>query len=183
MISNFELRMLMKKVLISVFFCALIFPIQAYAHGGVEKSAGNILVTLFQTPLSPLVGEKVNFAFILTDLSKSHVFKNKNVELIVTQTTIGDPSKDKIVYTGKVQSDVNGTINFSYVFLKTNYYDIDLAFGKPNDESKTTGFLVQPRENLQNNIQFLEILVVASFVLNCIFVFVWLRNFLRKIRS
>jgi hypothetical protein len=174
----------MKKIVLFLsIFLIFFFPNLVSAHGGVEKSAGNILVTLFQTPLSPLVGEKVNFAFILTDPSKSHVLKNKNAEIIVTQTTTGEPSKDKIVYTKKVTSDVNGIINFTYIFPKITYYDIDIAFGKLNDESTTTGFLVQPREDFQNNIQFLEILVVISLILNFIFAFVWLRNFLRKIRS
>jgi len=170
-------------VLFLVFSVFLYFSQSVLAHGGVEKSAGNILVTLFQTPLSPLVGEKVNFAFILTNPAKTKVLKNKRARIVVTQTTTGDASKDKIVYTQTVKSDVNGTINFDYAFSKTNYYDIDLELGKPNDEANTTGFLVQPREDLQNNVQFLEIILVISIILNFVFLFYWLRNLLRTIHA
>jgi len=175
----------MKRFLFCAVFAILLFclPSITYAHGGVEKQAGNILVTLFQTPLSPLVRENVNFAFILTDPTKTKMLKNKQARIVVTQTTVGDATKDTIVFTKIVKSDTNGVINFSYSFPKTNYYDIDLAFGKPQDEANTTGFLVQPRENLQNNIQFLEIICVISLVFNFVFIFFWLRNFLRLIRS
>ena len=175
----------MKKLLFCILLIILIgfYPRSAFAHGGVEKSVGNILVTLFQTPLSPLVGEKVDFAYILSDPTKTKMLKNKQARIVVTQTTVGDPSKDTVVYTQTVKSDKNGTINFSYTFPKTNYYDIDLEFGKPRDEANSTGFLIQPRENLQNNIQFLEILCVISLISNFLFIFFWLRNFLRRIRS
>lgn len=175
----------MKRYLICVLFALLLscLPSIAYAHGGVEKRAGNILVTLFQTPLSPLVGENVNFAFILSDSTKTKMLKNKQAKIVVTQTTVGDATKDTVVFTKIVKSDTNGVINFTYSFSKTNYYDIDLEFGKSQDEASTTGFLVQPRENLQNNIQFLEIICVISLVFNFVFIFFWLRNFLRLIRS
>src|SRR5258708_6640673 len=170
----------MKRFLLSIVTAILLFslPSITYAHGGVEKQAGNILVTLFQTPLSPFVGEKVNFAFILTDPTKTKMSKNKQARIVVTQTTVGDATKDTIVFTKIVKSDTNGVINFSYSFPKTNYYDIDLEFGKSQDEANATGFLVQPRENLQNNIQFLEIICVISLVFNFVFIFFWLRNFL-----
>lgn len=171
------------SILLFVLVFLLISPRLVLAHGGVEKSVGNILITLFQTPLSPLVGEKVNFAFILTDPNKTKALKNKQARIVLTQTTVGDPSKDTVVFTQKVKSDVNGIINFSYTFPRTNYYDLDLEFGKPNDETNTTGFLVQPRENLQNNVQFLEIFVVVSLILNFVVLFYWLRNILKKIRS
>jgi hypothetical protein len=161
----------MKKVLLILLLIifTLLFPKNSFAHGGVEKRAGNILVTLFQIPLSPLVGEKVDFAFILTDPSKNHILKNKSAQIVITQTTTGDPSKDKIMYTKKVTSDVNGTIIFSYIFPKTNYYDIDLAFGKLTDEASTTGFLVQPRGNLQPFLQVVGFLAIISVLLNILF--------------
>jgi len=140
-------------------------------------------VTLFQTPLSPLTGEKVTFAFIITDPTKTKILKNKKARIVVTRTTVADPSKDTVVYSQNVTSDINGTINFSYTFPQTNYYDIDLGFGKPNDELHSTGFLVQPRENSQKNVQFLEIVAVISIVLNFVLLFYWLRNLLRTIRS
>ena|SRR6185437_9583518 len=160
----------MKRTIVFILFFifAVILPQTASAHGGVEKGVGNILVTLFQTPLSPLVGENVNFAFILTDSSKAKFLKNKTAQLVVTQTTTGDPSADKVVYTKKVISDVNGTITFSYTFPKTNYYDIDLEFGKPGDETNTTGFLVQPREDLQPLLQILGFFVIVSILLNIV---------------
>lgn len=176
---------MIKKFTILFFVLAifLFIPRIVSAHGGVEKTAGNVLVTLFQTPLSPLVGENVTFSYILTDLSKNHVLKNKYARLVITKTYTGDENKDKVVFTKMVRSDVNGTITFSYSFPTTNYYDIDLEFGKQNDETNTTGFLVQPRENLQNNVQFLEIFLVVSIILNFVFLFYWLRNFLKTIQS
>ncbi|HSW97883.1 MAG TPA: hypothetical protein VLF89_08715 [Candidatus Saccharimonadales bacterium] len=153
------------------------------AHGGVEKSAGNILVTLFQSPLSPLMGENVTFSFILTDPAKKHVLKSKKVHVVITKTFTGDASRDQVVFSKDVRSDVNGTITFTYSFPTTNYYDIDLAFGRPNDEESTTGFLVQPRANLQNNIEFLEIIVVVSILINFLLLLYWLRNKLRAIRT
>jgi hypothetical protein len=171
------------SILLFVILIVIICPRLVLAHGGVENKAGNVLVTLFQTPLSPLTGENVNFAFILTDQTKSHFLKNKQARIVVTQTTVGDPSKDTVVFTQEVKSNTDGIINFSYTFPHTNYYDIDLEFGKPNDESNTTGFLVQPRENLQNNVQYLEIFVVISLILNFVFLFYLFRNLLRTIRS
>lgn len=178
-----SLEMIKKITILFFIFDFLFFPHLAMAHGGVEKSSGNILVTLFQTPLSPLVGEKVTFTFILSNPTKTIILKNKQVRIVVTRTTTGDASKDKIVYAQTVKSDVNGIINFAYTFPFTNYYDIDLEFGKPHDETKTTGFLVQPRENLQNNVQFLEIILVVSIILNFVFLFYWLRNMLKMIRA
>jgi hypothetical protein len=169
------MKLFLSFLLLLIF--SLSFPLSILAHGGVEKRAGNILVTLFQTPLSPLVGEKVEFAFILTDPTKNHFLKNKNADLVITETTTGDPRKDKIVYTKKVTTDVNGTIVFSYVFPKTNYYDIDLAFGKPSDEARTTGFLVQPRENAQTQLQIVFILLGIAFVINVVTFLYW---FVRK---
>lgn len=175
----------MKKAILFLFLFLFIvcFPLVVSAHGGVEKRAVNILVTLFQTPLSPLVGEQVNFAFILTDPAASKRLMSKSVRLVVTQTTTGDPSKDKIVFTKQMKSDSNGIITFSYIFPKTNYYDIDLEFGKPGDKVDTTGFLVQPRENLQMNVQFLEIIAVVSIILNFVVLLFGLRKLLRSLRS
>src|SRR5581483_12438559 len=116
-------------------FCLMLrFPLHFFAHGGVEKQAGNILVTLFQTPLSPLVGEDVAFSFTLTTPDKNKRLVHKQARLVVTQTAYNNPSKDKIVYSKEVSSDVNGIINFSYAFPTTDYYDIDVQFGKPDDE-------------------------------------------------
>ena len=166
-----------------LFLLIFCFPLIVSAHGGVEKRAGNILVTLFQTPLSPLVGEQVNFAFILTDPTASKRFTGEFARLVVTQTTTGNPSMDKIVFTKQMKSDSNGIISFSYMFPKTNYYDIDLEFGKPGDKANTTGFLIQPRKNLQMNVQFLEIVAVVSIILNFVFLLFGLRKLLRSLRS
>jgi len=162
----------MKKILslLLILLFVLISPIRVSAHGGVEKRAGNVLVTLFQTPLSPLVNEQVGFAYILTDLSESKRLVHKSARLVVTQTAYNDPSKDKIVYTKEVTSDVNGTINFSYTFPTTNYYDIDLQFGKPNDEVNTTGFLVQPRSLWNPLSQTLSVLLVISIIIIIVFI-------------
>jgi hypothetical protein len=173
----------MKKLLsfLVIFGLILIFPLTILAHGGVEKRAGNILVTLFQTPLSPLVGENVNFAFILTDPTQSKRFVKKSTRLVITKTAYNDPKNDKIVYTKTFTSDVNGTIDFSYTFPTTNYYDIDLQFGKPNDEASTTGFLVQPRQNNNDEIDLLSAILAISLLMNVVFLFLFLRFYKRKI--
>lgn len=175
----------MKKFLFvaAIFLSLFVFPLTIFAHGGVEKRAENILVTLFQTPLSPFVGEKVNFAFILTDISKNTRLVNKSARLVVTQTALGDPKKDKVILTQNVRSDVNGTINFSYAFPSTNYYDIDLQLGKAKDEGSVTGFLVQPRENNNDQIELLYVILIMSLLMNVIFLFVFLRFYKKKIRS
>ena len=166
----------MKKTLVALFISLLFlsFPLTIFAHGGVEKRADDVLVTLFQTPLSPLVGENVSFAFVTTDVSKNTRLVNKAARLVVTQTTTGDASKDKIIFTKNVVSDSNGIINFSYTFPKTNYYDIDLEFGKPNDETHTTGFLVQPRTNLKLQEQIFLALLSISLTINIVIFFYWI---------
>src|SRR5438128_1364387 len=88
---------MLKKFLLFLFviylFVYLVYlPGNALAHGGVEKSAGDVLVTLFQIPLSPLVGENVTFSYILTDPSKKHFLKNKSARLVITKTYTGDAS-------------------------------------------------------------------------------------------
>ena len=151
----------------------LLFPLHVFAHGGVEKQAGNILVTLFQTPLSPLVGEDVAFSFTLTTPDKNKRLVHKQARLVVTQTAYNNPSKDKIVYSKEVSSDVNGIINFSYAFPTTDYYDIDVQFGKPDDEANTTGFLVQPRQNLKFQDEMLIALLSISLIVNIVIFFNW----------
>lgn len=175
----------MKKLLLvfAVFLVFLIFPLTIFAHGGVEKRAGDILVTLFQTPLSPLVGEKVDFAFILTDPTQTKHLVNKSARLVITKTAYNDPKDDKIVFTKNLTSDVNGTIDFSYAFPTTNYYDIDLQFGKPNDEANTTGFLVQPRQNNSDSIELLSVILIISLLINVVCLFIFLKFYKKKIKN
>lgn len=134
----------MKK---SFIIAALAFsiPFFAGAHGGVSKNIGNAIVFLNQSPLSPLVGEKVDFNFVLTD-PKIVPLANTNASLTLTDTFFGDESKDKIILTKNFTTDNNGDFTFSHTFNKENYFDIDLDFKDPiTGQNDSTGFLVQIR--------------------------------------
>ncbi len=117
----------------------------ALAHGGVSKNIGHAVVYLNQEPLSPLVGERVKFSFALQD-TKGAALVNLPVQLTLTDTYYGDESKDKVILTQPVISDVNGDFEFAYTFTKQNYFDLDLDFADPITKATlNTGFLVQPR--------------------------------------
>jgi hypothetical protein len=133
----------------------ILLPMFAFAHGGVEKHAGNVIVFLKQTPLSPLVSEKVDFSFSFSDRNFNKVFSNMPVTLILSDTFPGDESKDTVVLTKELATDVNGNIDFSYAFNKENYFDIDLDFIDPSTGKKEeVGFLVQPRTRSDRAITF-----------------------------
>jgi hypothetical protein len=117
----------------------------ALAHGGVEKSTDRFTVILYQDPLSPLVGEEITFSFLVTDRNTRIRLAGKEVTISVTETTLGDESKDRIIHEQQIQTDVNGAFSFSYAFSQPTYYDIELALGERGDELTTVGFLVQPR--------------------------------------
>ncbi|HEX5429531.1 MAG TPA: hypothetical protein VFX17_00440 [Patescibacteria group bacterium] len=131
----------MRKFLI---VSALFLPLVTFAHGGVSKLVGSTLVSLNQTPLSPQVGQDVQFAFTFTD-TKFQQFKNLNFKLDVIDTAFNNPAADHLVYTTNVATDVNGNYIFKYIFPTSDYYDVELTFTDPTtDTSQTTGFLVQP---------------------------------------
>jgi hypothetical protein len=160
----------MKRFILFLVILFILSPLPIYAHGGVEKTATDATVTLFQDPISPLVGEKVNFTFIVNKAYTNDRLLNKSVRLEVIETTTGDASKDKVVYKKNIITDVNGIVSFSYVFSKTNFHDIELQFGKENDELDSAGFLVQPRENYHVAAFVLFLLVIILLAINFFFI-------------
>lgn len=132
----------------------LFFPRETVsAHGGFEKRAGTVVVYVKQQPLSPLVGEKVQFWLSFRDEGDSSA-KNLNdqdlvhwpVQLSVIDTFYGDESKDTILYQKDFITDPNGGFNFEYTFTKENYFDIDLRLKDKKGISQQTGFLIFPRD-------------------------------------
>ena len=121
-------------------------PALVFAHGGVEKTVGTTMVFLNQTPLSPFVGEQVHLPFVFTDEKSNNPLVNIPVIVTVTDTFLGDETKDKIIYSNTMSTDVNGVLDFMYTFHKENYFDIDLHFKDAAGNDQETGFLVQARE-------------------------------------
>jgi len=157
-----------------IFFLILLLSIPSFtfAHGGVEKLIGTTIVFLNQTPLSPLVGEKVHLPFVFTDEKTHTPLKNLPVKVTVTDTFPGDESKDVVIYKTTMTTDVNGLLDFSYTFQKENYFDIDLDFKDAAGISQETGFLVQARAkesglsmNKQNTLFFVGGAVLILVVL------------------
>ncbi|MCE9643039.1 MAG: hypothetical protein K8Q97_01795 [Candidatus Andersenbacteria bacterium] len=134
--------------------CAGIFagPISAFAHGGVEKVVGDTIIFLNQTPLSPFVGEQVHLPFVFTNSKTDAPLSNLPVEVTVTDTFLGDESKDTIIYSAQATTDVNGVLDFSYAFSRENYFDIDLHFTDASGMQQETGFLVQARERIDHQV-------------------------------
>lgn len=130
----------------------LVAPIGAFAHGGVEKIVGDTMVFLNQTPLAPFVGEQVHLPFVLTNNKNNTPLNNIPVEVTVTDTYLGDESKDKLLYTTTMSTDVNGVLDFSYTFPRENYFDIDLHFTDSTGSPQETGFLVQARDKVPSAV-------------------------------
>jgi hypothetical protein len=137
----------MKKsilILIPIFYFLISGAV--FAHGGVSKNVGNAVVYLNQTPLSPLVGEKVELAFNITD-NNFQPLRNTNVKLTLIDTFFDDASKDKEILTKNLKTDDNGAIVFEYGFPNSDFYDVELTFQDPvSKEADQTGFLVQSRD-------------------------------------
>lgn len=130
----------------------------AFAHGGFEKRAGNIVVSVSQDPISPLVGEKVKMYFSFRDESipvkqslNEQDLTNWPVTLSVIDTYYGDQSKDKTIFKKDLKTDANGGFSFEYTFNKENYFDIDLRLKDSQGKDQETGFLIQPRKITTSN--------------------------------
>lgn len=134
----------------AIFFAVIAFgmPIAMFAHGMVEKSAGNVTFFLNQSPISPLVGEKVHMTFVVADRRNvSDALRSFKVKLALIDTFYGDESKDKTIFTEDKITDANGAFDFEYTFDKENYFDVELSFVDPvGGEKEVTGFLVEPRD-------------------------------------
>jgi len=140
----------MKKVLLVSLLALLIVPSLVLAHGGVEKSSGNTTVFLTQSPLSPLVGEKVNLTFVLGRTGGS-TERLAGVEVLMTVIDTGaDESQDKEIYSVRKTTDANGAVVLDYSFTKENFFDVELSYRDPaNNRSEEVGFLVQTRSASQ----------------------------------
>ena len=136
----------MNKLLFMFLLGWLIAPSLVLAHGGVEKSSGNTTVFLTQSPLSPLVGEKVNMTFVLGRPGGS-LERLAGVEVLMTVTDTGaNESQDKEIYSIRKTTDVNGAVVLEYTFSKENFFDVELAYHDPaNNHDEEVGFLVQTR--------------------------------------
>lgn len=131
----------------------------AYAHGGVEKRAGNVTIYLTQNPISPLIGEKVQFTFVLNQGDNIDRLGNFPVTLTLIDTFYGDATQDKTILTQNFTTDANGAFQFEYIFNKENYFDIDLKFKDPvSGKNEDLGFLVQPRFSEKNSINLWQII-------------------------
>ena len=143
---NLKHSNIFKLLLINFVIFLGLMPLQSEAHGGVQKSTGNIVVYISQSPISPLVGEKVKFTFVIKRKDELQGLQNFRVNLTMIDTFYGDETKDKIILSTEKKTDANGAFQFDYVFNKENYFDIDLAFKDPiTGEQENTGFLIQPR--------------------------------------
>lgn len=125
----------------------LIFQLipSAFAHAGVQKRNKDYIVTFYQSPISPLVGEQVKITFVVTD---HNLDRQVEVEgnLILIDTFYGDESKDKKIFDKKFITDANGAFEFEYTFDKENYFNIELVFKGEEDKADHIDFLVQPRK-------------------------------------
>lgn len=167
----------------------LVFPSVVFAHGGFQKSSGSTVVYITQSPISPLIGERVMFYFALRDEGvkiqgsmNDQNLTNWPVILTLIDTYYGDESKDKIILKKQFQTDVNGNFTFEYTFPKENYFDIDLQYKDKSGKLQRTGFLVQPRktklitlEKYSTNPKYL----LASFILGGI-IFLLVEYIFRK---
>ncbi|HYV33346.1 MAG TPA: hypothetical protein VE973_00660 [Candidatus Limnocylindria bacterium] len=152
-----------KKIFFIISLIILVTPMLALAHGGVSQNIGNVIVYLNQSPISPLVGEKVDMNFVVRDISNQPLSK-LDVKLTLIDTFYGDESKDKEILQQNFKTDNNGAFDFSYTFNKENYFDVDLDFVDPiTHKSENTGFLVQPRaaKTESDKIQLLQLFIAS----------------------
>lgn len=130
--------------LIVLFFIFQLTP-SVFAHGGVQKRNSNYIVTLYQSPISPLVGERVMITFVVTDHNLNPV-RDQEGTLVLIDTFYGDESKDKKMLERKFQTDANGAFEFEYSFNKENYFNLELIFKGKEDKADHIDFLIEPRE-------------------------------------
>jgi hypothetical protein len=94
------------------------------AHGGFEKRAGDTVVYVTQTPVSPLVGEPVTVNLVFQANDSLERWKNLDVHIKLVDTFYGDESKDKVIYQTVSKTDANGSLNFYHTFDKENYFEL-----------------------------------------------------------
>lgn len=169
------------KIIPAFFLLAIVFLSAVSivsAHGGVEKVAGDYIVVLNQTPLSPLIGEEVKMNFVITDKTMTKRISNLDVGFSLVDTFTGDESRDKIILKKEFKTDANGSFDFAYTFDKENYFDSDLSFKDDKGEVQSTGFLVQPRKEKQG-LENLFIAATPAFLVGSVITLV-LKNRIRR---
>ncbi len=136
----------------AILFFLFILPNLVYAHGGFQKQAGSIIISIIQDPISPFVGDKVKFSFTAIDQAvqvkeslNEQELTNWPVQLTLIDSFYGDQSKDKVILRKDVTTDVNGDFSFEYTFPKEGYFDIEFTLKDSKGQVQNTGFLVQPR--------------------------------------
>jgi hypothetical protein len=128
----------------------------ASAHGGVQRVTGSALITLYQSPISPFIGEPVRMTFALTGKDGA-ALADREVKLTLTDTFTGDESRDRVVLEKTYRTDANGDLEFDQTFPNPDYFDIDLSFLDPvSGQGVEGGFLVQPRQIPSTNVPLAE---------------------------
>lgn len=150
------------KTKLAIFIFTTLLPSIAIAHGGVQKSAGNVTIYITQSPISPFVGEQVQFTFVLGKIDSLDRLRQWPVTLTLIDTFYGDESKDKVILTEQKATDANGAFQFTYTFPKENYFDVDLKFKDPiTGKEENTGFLVQPRLATNTHTDYYKLAGIA----------------------
>lgn len=151
-----------KTIKLTILIVVALLPSIVLAHGGVQKSAGNVTVYITQSPISPFVDEQVQFTFVLGKTDSLDRLRQWPVTVTLIDTFYGDESKDKVLLTEQKITDANGAFQFTYIFPKENYFDIDLKFKDPiTSKEENTGFLVQPRLVANNKTNYYRLISVA----------------------
>lgn len=151
-----------RKTKLAILIFIALLPSIALAHGGVQKSAGNITVYITQSPISPFVAEEVQFTFVLGKTDSLGRLREWPVTLTLIDTFYGDESKDKVILSEQKKTDANGAFQFTYTFPRENYFDIDLKFKDPTTgKEENTGFLVQPRLATNTHTDYYKFVGIA----------------------
>lgn len=137
------LRPLTLGIVVTILFFQL--PTTIFAHAGVQKKGDNIIVTFYQSPISPLVGEEIKLTFVVTDQNLTPKINTEGA-LILIDTFYGDESKDKVILTKQFTTDANGAVEFTYTFDKENYFNIELQFKGQEEKWQHIDYLIQPRQ-------------------------------------
>ncbi len=116
----------------------------AFAHAGVMKTSGMTDIVLYQSPVSPLVGERVRMTFVFTEHDKNDQKSELPVLLRLIDTVYGNEAADTVILAKSMLTDANGAIAFEYIFPRQNHFDVELTFDDAAG-AQTVGFLVQPR--------------------------------------
>jgi len=136
----------MRKVLFLLtllFLCGVVFPTKINAHGGVQKLGGSTVVTIRQTPLSPLVGEKVKFTFVVSD---PNFIPDRNLRVTLSLWKIeiveGKAKEIKILERPYLTS-ANGAFDFEYTFAEEK--EFYLAFEFEGRKGGDFHYVIKPR--------------------------------------